>query len=298
LNLSCSGGEIDFPIREVLLAPQATREVPLQVNLDSVIMAGQRSLPHVDVEISFQDQKGQWIEVPSRRLVVPLDLSALSARRDVGGYLELRNPGDCVIVPAKLVQVPQGPFTLEGWINVSKLDGRNPFLCKTNGSEFGIFVNDGIPQFMVHLDGKYSQAMAPSARIKAGQWHHVAGVYDGKEIRVYLDGKQVGELAASGKRTTNNLPLILGADPDGSGAPTDSISGLLDGVRLSIGVRYQNDSFTPVLDPPVDSETLLQLPLDWQVAEFVSVEGGSWEANKKARIHGEARCVDGSATKR
>ncbi|MGE4620492.1 MAG: LamG-like jellyroll fold domain-containing protein [Planctomycetota bacterium] len=298
LKVSCSSGEIDFPVREVLLGPEATRELSLQVNLDSAIMAGQRALPNIDVEVSFQDQNGQWLAVPSRRLVVPVDLSALSPRTESGGHLELKNPGDCVIVPANLVKVPQGPFSLEGWINVSDVDGRTPFLCKTNGSEFGIFVNDGVPEFMVHLDGKYYEATATSARIKTGQWHHVAGVYDGAEIRVYLDGQQVGEITASGKRTTNDLPLILGADPDGSGAPTDSITGLIDGVRLSKGARYQSDSFTPVLDPPVDSQVILQLPLDWQVAGFVAVEGGSPTSNKKARIHGGTSGVSSSATKK
>lgn len=45
-------------------------------------------------------------------------------------------------------------------------------------------------QFMMDLDGRWAGNMLLSkASLERGRWRHVAGVYDGKERRIYLDGK-------------------------------------------------------------------------------------------------------------
>ncbi|MBL9179594.1 MAG: LamG domain-containing protein [Verrucomicrobiaceae bacterium] len=45
-------------------------------------------------------------------------------------------------------------------------------------------------QFMMDLDGKWAgNALLSKTSLEQGRWHHVAGVYDGKERRIYLDGK-------------------------------------------------------------------------------------------------------------
>ncbi len=295
-RLSSQGGEIEFPVQEVILGPEQSRDLDLNVRLDSTVLDGTRALPMVDVTISFSDEAGKSFDVPSKRLVVPLDFSGLPSRSRDGGHLSLSSPGDCVTVHARHVPLPQGPFTVEGWVKLADLKGRNPFLCKTNSAEYGIFLNDGKPSFLVHLDGKYATAEAENVLVQPRRWHHVAGVYDGKEVRVYLDGRVVGRVPASGKRTTNSLPFIVGADPDGAGRPTDSIEADIDGVRISKVARYGNDAFSPVVDPALDSETLIQLPLDWQVAGYLSLEKNGKETGATARIRGSATCISGSAT--
>ena len=293
--LSNPGGEIEFPTQEVLLGPSKSRNLELKIRLDSSILEGRRSLPMIEVATSFTGEDGKAVEVPSKRIVVPLDFSGLASRTRNGGFLSLTHPGDCVIVPSRQVPLPQGAFTVEGWVKLADLKGRKPFLCKTNSAEYGLYLNDGRPSFWVHLNGEYRIAEAKSVLLQPDHWHHVAGVYDGEEVRVYLDGKVVGRVVASGKRTINSLPFTVGADPDGAGNPTDSIQADIDGVRISRVARYGNDSFTPVVDPPVDSATLIQLPLDWQLAGFVSVETDKKDGGSTVRIRGSATCVNGSA---
>ena len=46
-------------------------------------------------------------------------------------------------------------------------------------------------------------------------WMHVAATYDGTTIRLYVNGVQEGQLAASIPIPTNNLALGIGAQPDG-----------------------------------------------------------------------------------
>ena len=293
--LSNPGGEVQFPTREVMLGPGAERDLQLEVNLDAAILEGSRDLPVIDVATFFDDEDGKSIEVPPKRVVIPLDFSGFPSRSRDGGHLSLKSPGDCVIVKSRQVEFAQGAFTVEGWIQISEMTGRKPFLCKTNQSEYGIFVNDGIPSFMVFLGKEYKEAVAKSARLQPDRWHHVAGVYDGKEVRVYLDGQVVGRVAASGDRTTNALPFIVGADPNRTGSPTDSIQANIDGVRISRVARYGNDAFAPLVDPPVDADTVIQLPLDWQIAGYVSIETESDAGSQTARVHGQASCEKGPA---
>ncbi|UCG55742.1 MAG: protein kinase [Phycisphaerales bacterium] len=62
-----------------------------------------------------------------------------------------------------------------------------------------------------------------------GQWHHVAGVYDGWSISIYVDGKCSKSTAATGTVTARTWPVRIGANP----AVTDrDWSGLLDDVRI------------------------------------------------------------------
>ena len=59
------------------------------------------------------------------------------------------------------------------------------------------------------------------------KWHHVAEVYDGKSIKLYIDGALDGEAQPSGKLPTNQLPMWIGARPGGVAA-----KGIIDEVRF------------------------------------------------------------------
>ena len=59
------------------------------------------------------------------------------------------------------------------------------------------------------------------------KWHHIAEVYDGKSIKLYIDGTLDGEAQPSGKLPTNQLPMWIGARPGGVAA-----KGIIDEVRF------------------------------------------------------------------
>ena len=67
----------------------------------------------------------------------------------------------------------------------------------------------------------------PNLGLKADNWYHVVGTFDGKELRVYLDGELVGEkpVPANGPvMIWNDNPLEFG----GRGTGTNVYKGLLD----------------------------------------------------------------------
>lgn len=155
-----------------------------------------------------------------------------------------------VLIESADVALPEGPFTLEAWFQADGFEGRTGLLCKTQLSEYGIFVSDGRPQFGVFL-GTNSVSVRARTPVAAGRWTHVAGVYDGSEVRLYVDGVRTGSKPGQGKRKTNSLPLIIGADTTKNGEPVDHFRGQVDGVRLVSRVLYTGERFEPRRRPEV-----------------------------------------------
>lgn len=226
------------------------------------------SLPRLEVRCDYL-AKQRRVGLPVRTVTAPLP--------PPDGLQEVRTPHDgvlvldgasCLQLEHRAVKLPDGPLTLECWCNGDDYSGRRGMLAKTESSEFGIFCSDGVLDFSVHLDGSYVTARAPSAGLKPGVWHHVAGVFDGEEVRVYLDGEVVARTAGSGRRTRNKLPLMIGADVDRSGRPTSHFSGKIDEVRLSNTARYTGDRFTPAKQHTADGDAVLLLDCDRMVGPW------------------------------
>ena len=163
----------------------------------------------------------------------------------------------------------QHPFTIECRLRARSFAERTGLLCKTESSEFGVFVNDGVPEFIVHLNGAYVSARADDTVLTTGQWHHLAAVFDGAELRLYVDGALSARSPGSGVRTARAVPLILGADTTGAGRATSPFDGDLDEVRLSTVARYTGEAFTPARRHTPDEQTHLLLHLDDLVGVWV-----------------------------
>ena len=174
------------------------------------------------------------------------------------GYLKIESSG---------FDLPNGPMTLEAWVNPTALDGSRAVVAKTQASEYAFFLNNGVPGFDLHLNGRYVSPRWDQA-IPLNQWTHLAGVYDGKHVSLYVNGRCVQSLEGTGQWTRNRLPLLIGADPDGNGNATRHFSGRIDEVRLSKVARYKG-SFEPSESNPGDTDTVLLLHLDWARGPFL-----------------------------
>jgi hypothetical protein len=65
--------------------------------------------------------------------------------------------------------------------------------------------------------------------IDDGQWHHVAGTYDGDELRLYVDGAVDVSAATSVLVNGNDYAVFLGENAE---HPGREWNGLIDDVRL------------------------------------------------------------------
>ena len=84
------------------------------------------------------------------------------------------------------------------------------------------------------------------------RWVHVAGVYDGREVRTYVDGVLQGRRTVTGMHKPSLVvPFVVGAShtqPDHSRPVTnlqEYFLGAIRGVRISGAARYQKDFKLP-----------------------------------------------------
>lgn len=81
------------------------------------------------------------------------------------------------------------------------------------------------------IGGKYVEFGAPfeAQKLVDGNWHHVAGSFDGESIRLFVDGKKIGEQAARGKLSQgDSSAAYIGS----SGGSTAWFRGGIDDFRI------------------------------------------------------------------
>jgi hypothetical protein len=131
---------------------------------------------------------------------------------------------------------PTSAITVEVWINPSSHVGSfDPIVKKagegldqSHGYALEFLGNDVV--FWVYLSGGAAWQASTSAFVPFGTWTHVAGVYDGSAIRLYVNGALAGSptfVAGSIVRSKN--PLNIGRDPAN---PDRLYHGLIDEVSL------------------------------------------------------------------
>jgi hypothetical protein len=77
--------------------------------------------------------------------------------------------------------------------------------------------------------GLWPEWVRGSANVNDGQWHHVAGVYDGAELRLYIDGRLDASARTQGSINIDTYPVWIGANAE---KPGREWNGSIDDVRL------------------------------------------------------------------
>ena len=136
-----------------------------------------------------------------------------------------------------------GPFTVEAWIKPNATTTMQQVIGRpTSTGEYYLTANQEWPQlYVVNGSGQSDFVIGTPASIVAGQWQHLAGVFDGTQLRVYVNGvlrATKGTTVGAGSGTGE---LTLDGYPTGNWA---MFSGLIDEVRISSGALYTSN-FTP-----------------------------------------------------
>ena len=108
------------------------------------------------------------------------------------------------------VQIPEGVWfnsdlTVEAWVYPTDLASWKLICCHWAGAvgKYHLGVTNGVPNMHVNTDkGTNNAASALALGVK--EWYHVAGTYDGKNIKIYINGKLEGEKPHKGKMTTGS----------------------------------------------------------------------------------------------
>lgn len=193
---------------------------------------------HLDTEYLA---KGFSYEIPRRSIKVPLEFQLDPGRTPPKGAARFNGSNQALSIPSKSFKV-KNELTLECRFKADTFSDRMGLVTKTESSGYGLFVSDGRPQFSILVGNEYLNAVASSPVLKTNTWHHLAGVYDGKQARLYLDGKLIGSADRAGQLKDNRLPLIIGGDVDNRGRAVSHFAGLIDSVRLTPRSLYKGET--------------------------------------------------------
>lgn len=276
--------------RHEAIPPGETREFRYRAQRPADGLEVGFDVPRLELQLDYLAESHR-VTVPARRVPVPLAIGALpepeAPERERAFRFDGR--GDALAVDHDDLALPDGPFTVECWFAADRFGDRVGLVNKTEGSEFGFFLNEGKPNFIVHLNGSYVGATAEDMRISTGEWHHIAGVYDGAEVRLYLDGERLLATPGSGVRTQRGVPLVIGGDVGGDGSANSLFDGLIDEVRISTVARYDGARFEPARRFETDGETQLLLHLDGVVGVWAYDASGG---ERHPHLRGRPRAVD------
>lgn len=163
-------------------------------------------------------------------------------------------------------QLEAARITLEAWVKpvpntethelsyiVAK--GLSPSNDFCGFASYALYLVDEQPVFYIS-DGDFYYSSPFGSPILDGQWHHLVGTYDRKNIRLYMDGVEVGTGTPSTVAINySRFPvkdLIIG-DIDGTNGPCINVGGFftgdIDEVRIwnraltasEVATRYQGD---------------------------------------------------------
>lgn len=130
---------------------------------------------------------------------------------------------------------PKSAFTLEAWVKLENVAGCRTIAGKNYEQSWGVFVcpADGKPTLRSYLAGSGSARTA--GVVPAGQWTHIAVVYDGAARRHYINGELAGSWAQAGQLPGSTSALRVGSDVAWEYTP----KGRIDEVRLWNVARTQ-----------------------------------------------------------
>lgn len=132
---------------------------------------------------------------------------------------------------------PGNQLTVEFWVKTSQ-SGIDQDLLSANNSIFSFQINSSNATVFTLSDGITQYQITGATNIADGNWHYIAGVFDGATTTgtLYIDGRQENQ--------DTSIAITL-PDPTNYyiGAPLGVINGLIDEIRLSDIARSGNEIF-------------------------------------------------------
>jgi len=121
-------------------------------------------------------------------------------------------------------------ITLSVWVNTSDAGNsqHNPFVGKGDQSYAIKHASNNSMEFFIY-DSTWQTLQSSVGESFNGVWHHVAGTFDGNQLRLYVDGSLAGSMDYTGAIALTTFPVNIGRNSQN----TDRLyEGAIDEVRI------------------------------------------------------------------
>jgi hypothetical protein len=176
-----------------------------------------------------------------------------SAYFDGSDYLSV--PADTAFLPGANVD-----FSFEAWVYLTATPPTQGSLIIGSGeygvsSDWGLSINPSLqPSFYINKPF----TVASSKAIALNSWNHIQATRSGtatNNVKLFLNGEQVGQGTETGTLDYNGAAFTLGADVNGD---ESLLTGYISGVRLINGTGYTSVT-VPTAPPTAITNTVLLL---------------------------------------
>ena len=155
-----------------------------------------------------------------------------------GGAVQLDGVNDVTAVSASAsLDALRDAFTVTAWIQRSALQpgwrlAVSRQLTTTFDDQFFLGFSGSQPRFGINTSSGDQYVGAGSTLV--GTWVHLAGVYDGTTMKLYVNGVERARMAKSGAIKASPRPVLVGGGANTTNplAPTENLRGRVDDVRL------------------------------------------------------------------
>ncbi len=105
-------------------------------------------------------------------------------------------------------------LTVEAWVNVSAFD--QPWQAiVTKGESWGLTRNTNTSKVAFRTkNGAVIHDLVSTDDLLLGRWYHIAGVCDGTQKLLYIDGVLNTNVAYTAALAANNFPVVIGANAE------------------------------------------------------------------------------------
>lgn len=130
-------------------------------------------------------------------------------------HLNFDGVNDRVELPNESMYDFTTAMTVEAWMNSNVIPEQwDPLISKGDDS-WRLHLNDnGTLVFSCNVGSPSSTDATSTTVITDGNWHHVAGTFDGTSLKLYIDGVLESQVAASGSINNSSFPVYIGNNSD------------------------------------------------------------------------------------
>lgn len=150
----------------------------------------------------------------------------------IDGAIDLDGAGDYIRIEDEAPFDITDVITVSAWIKVTSFDNDWAGVVTKGDSAWRLARSYGGSNMEFSCTGISNNQygyISGNINVDDGAWHHVAGVYDGSRIYLYIDGVEDASEPATGSIDLNNYKVFIGENGQATGR---TWNGYIDDVRV------------------------------------------------------------------